>query len=464
MGAPGRSRAGTAGVFVRNAILVGFLTVLLMELALRALGFSRALFYQPDSLVGWSGRPGAQGVNLDEGSAEVRISSAGVRDREHSIVKPADVWRVAVLGDSYTDALQVAEDKRFTSVIERLLTECDAGGGRRVEVLNFGVAGFGTAQEYLLLRDRVLRYAPDVVVLAFLPGNDITDNVRALDPSLASRPYVTLNASGQIAWDRSFEGSRSFRIKSSSIYRALLSASDFSRVVQAAFFVRDRWRYKRFVAADREEMQGQLAKASEPGLSAGVYAPPRTPEWRQAWSIAERLIEEMSRLTAQSATRFVLVTLSSAIQVDPDLKRSSAVAERYGVADLFYADDRLHAFAIQRGIEVLSLARPLAEYARRNSVLLHGFPGKTQMLGMNMNALGSGHWNERGHQAAGEMIARYFCQRSGAPVRGRADQQMTSLRRTTSHASRARHTIVGAGCFASKCLDVQPQTGAMLPQ
>ena len=416
MGASGRSRVGTAWVFVRNAILIGLLAVLLMELALRALGFSRAVFYEPDSLLGWSGRPGAQGVNLDEGSAEVRISSAGVRDREHSIVKAADVWRVAVLGDSYTDALQVAEDKRFTSVLERLLAECDAGGGRRVEVLNFGLSGFGTAQEYLLLRDRVLRYAPDVVVLAFLPGNDITDNVRALDPSLASRPYVTLNGSGQIAWDRSFEGTRSFRVKSSIIYRALLSASDFSRVVQAAFFVRDMWRYKRFVAADRKEKQGQPAKADEPGLSAGVYAPPRTQEWQQAWNIAERLIEEMSSLTAQSATRFLLVTLSSGIQVDPDLKRSSEVAERLGVADLFYADDRLHAFAAQRGIEVLSLARPLAEYARRNNVFLHGFPGKTRTLGMNMNVVGSGHWNERGHQAAGEMIARYFCQRSGAPI------------------------------------------------
>ncbi len=414
MGASGRSRAGTVWVFVRNAILIGFITVLLMELALRALGFSRAVFHEPDSLVGWSLRPGAQGVNFFEGSEpEVRISSAGVRDREHSIVKPGDVWRVAVLGDSYTDALQVAEDKRFTSVIERLLAECDAGGGRRVEVLNFGVSGFGTAQEFLLLQDRVLRYAPDVVVLAFLPGNDITDNVRALDLSVGSRPYVTLNGSGQIAWDRSFEGTRSFRIRSSTLYRALLSASDFSRVVQAAFFVRDLWRYKRFVAADREEKQEQLATAGEPGLSAGAYAPPRTREWQQAWNIAERLIEEMSSLTAQTATRFLLVTLSSGFQVDPDLKRSSEMPKRHGLADPFYADDRLHAFATQRGIEVLSLARPLAEYARRNNVFLHGFPGKTRTLGMNMNVLGSGHWNERGHQAAGEMIARYLCRPRG---------------------------------------------------
>ena len=418
MGTPGRSRTGTAWVFVRDTMLIGFLTVLLMELGLRALGFSRAVFYEPDSLVGWSGRPGAQGVYLDEGSAEVRISSAGVRDREHSVVKGAGVWRVAVLGDSYTEALQVAEDKRFTSVIERLLAECDAGGGRRVEVLNFGISGFGTAQEYLLLRDRVLRYAPDVVVLAFLPGNDIADNVRFLDPSLASRPYVTLNASGQIAWDRSFESARSFRIRSSAIYRALLSASDFSRVVQAAFFARDTWRNKQSVAAEGElRQQGQPANAHEPGLSAGIYGPPRTPEWQQAWNIAERLIEEMRSLTAQSSTRFLLVTLSSGVQVDPDMKRSSEAAERYGVADLFYADDRLHAFATQRGIEVLSLARPLAEYARRNNVFLHGFLGEPRTLGMNMNVLGSGHWNERGHQAAGEMIARYLCPHPPVPGR-----------------------------------------------
>ncbi len=434
MGASGRSRAGTAWVFVRNAILIGFLTVLLMELALRTLGFSRAVFYEPDSLVGWSGRPGAQGVNLDEGSAEVRISSAGVRDREHSVVKPADVWRLAVLGDSYTDALQVAEDKRFTSVTERLLAGCDAGGGRRVEVLNFGVSGFGTAQEFLLLKNRVLRYAPDVVVLAFLPGNDITDNVRALDPSMAARPYVTLNDGGQVVWDHSFKDTRSFRFKSSLIYRTALSVSDFSGVVQAVFFVRDMWRDKHLLEAGRREKKGQIEETGEQGLSDGGYAPPRTPEWLRAWKIAERLIEEMSRLTAQSKARFVLVTLSGGIQVHPDAKHSAEAAARYGVADLFYADDRLHAFAVQRKIEVLSLARPLAEYAQRKKVFLHGFLHATRRLSLNMNVLGSGHWNEDGHRVAGELIARYLCR--GRPIADKSDAIADAYRE--SHADPAR--------------------------
>ena len=411
MSASGEGPINRALAFARNAVLICLITAFLMELALRAVGFSRPVFYEPDLLVGWSGRPGAEGVYLDEGSAEVRISSAGVRDRERIVVKPGDVWRVAVLGDSYTEALQVAEDRRFTSVMERLLAGCEAGGGRRVEVLNFGVSGFGTAQEYLLLKNRVLRYAPDVVVLAFLPGNDITDNVRALDPSMAARPYVTLNDGEQIVWDRSFKDTRSFRFKSSLIYRTALSVSDFSRFVQAAFFVRDAWRDKRLLEAGRREKKVRIGETVEQGLSDGGYAPPHTPEWLQAWKVAERLIEEMSSLTAQGKARFLLVTLSGGIQVHPDAKRSAEAAAKYGVADLFYADDRLHAFAVQRKIEVLSLARPLAEYAQRKKTFLHGFPGTTRRLGMNMNVLGSGHWNEEGHRAAGELIAGYLCRK-----------------------------------------------------
>src|SRR5688572_30382082 len=215
--------------FARNALVIICITLLLAEVALRALGLSRVVLYEPHAVTGWLGRPGAEGVYDDEGYAKIRISSAGVRDQERAIRKPAEVWRVAVLGDSYTDALQVAEDARFTAVMERLLTRCDAGRGRRVEVLNFGVSGYGTVQEYLLLKHHVLPYTPDLVVLAFLPGNDVVDNVRALDAS-SSRPYAALDERGELIWDNSFARSPSFRFKSGDFYRALLRVSDYSRV------------------------------------------------------------------------------------------------------------------------------------------------------------------------------------------------------------------------------------------
>jgi hypothetical protein len=102
---------------MKNTVLIALISALLMELTLRAIGFSYVQFYGPDPLMGWSGRPGAGGVYREEGIAEIRISSAGVRDRERAVAKPAGVWRVAVLGDS-----------------------------------NCGISGFGTAQQYVLLK------------------------------------------------------------------------------------------------------------------------------------------------------------------------------------------------------------------------------------------------------------------------------------------------------------------------
>ena len=57
---------------------------------------------------------------------------------------------------------------------------------KRVEVLNFGCDGYGTAQEFILLRDRVWRYAPDVVVLAVFTGNDIRNNSLVLEGDVPS--------------------------------------------------------------------------------------------------------------------------------------------------------------------------------------------------------------------------------------------------------------------------------------
>ena len=69
----------------------------------------------------------------------------------------------------------------FWSVMERELGQCALFAGRRVEVINFGVSGYGTVQELMTLRHYVWDYDPDVVVLAFTTGNDVRNNLRALE-------------------------------------------------------------------------------------------------------------------------------------------------------------------------------------------------------------------------------------------------------------------------------------------
>jgi hypothetical protein len=67
-----------------------------------------------------------------------------------------------------------------------------------------------------------------------------------------------------------------------------------------------------------------------------------------------------------------------------------------GITDLLYPDFRIRELGRRTGFPVLNLAPAFQTYAEEHGVFLHGF-ANTQP--------GAGHWNETGHQLAGELIA-----------------------------------------------------------
>lgn len=104
--------------------------------------------------------PGSQGIAY---GTEVTINSHGMRDREYSLEKPPDKYRVAVFGDSETFGIFLEIDEVYTEVLESRLAEA----GHRIEVLNFGVGGYDTVQEVALLESRGVAFDPDLVVLGY---------------------------------------------------------------------------------------------------------------------------------------------------------------------------------------------------------------------------------------------------------------------------------------------------------
>ena len=176
-----KSRTRRAKIILLLSSLL--LSLAIIEIALRITGYSYPEFYVADAQRGYALRPGLRGWYRKEGEAFVQINSDGLRDREHSKRKPANTIRIAVLGDSYTEAFQVNFENSFCALLERKLHECPALSGHEVEVINFGVSGYGTAQELITLRNQVWQYSPDIVLLAFTTNNDISDNVRGLIPS-----------------------------------------------------------------------------------------------------------------------------------------------------------------------------------------------------------------------------------------------------------------------------------------
>lgn len=88
----------------------------------------------------------------------------GYRDRDHTPAKPPGTYRIAVLGDSIAAGYRIPRtEDTFPALLERRLR----AARRPVEVLNFGVTGYNTAQEVETLRARGLAFAPDLVLVAY---------------------------------------------------------------------------------------------------------------------------------------------------------------------------------------------------------------------------------------------------------------------------------------------------------
>jgi hypothetical protein len=331
-----------------------------------------------------------EGWSRKEGNAYVRINSAGLRDREHSMKKPDGVYRIAVLGDSYAEALQIDLRDTFWSLLERKLAECAFQPGKRVEVINYGVSGYGTAQEYLQLESTVIGYGPDLVLLLFNHGNDVVNNSILLEKD-RERPFFRMDPQGRLTLDKSWAETAEFRKRSSALYDVVRFLSDRFRVVQLVQSAKHALESRRLV-----ERPGVIHAGNDPS----VMAPPRDRVWEDAWAVTDLILAKAIEYSSRNNIQFVLVLGNLNFQVDPDRDARVKMQEKLGVDDLFYVERRVEAFAKTRGTRLIPLAYEMQRLTDLERVYFHGFQN---------TAMGVGHWNENGHRAAAQIIASDLC-------------------------------------------------------
>ncbi len=387
--------------------------LIVAELGLRIFMPAAPHFYRTDYYEGWVHQPGASGIYSAEGQSEVRINSDGQRDVTHPKTKPPGTFRIAVLGDSFTEAIQVPQSKDFSSVMERALGPCALPGRAKPEVINFGVTGYGTLQELIQLRRQVWQYSPDIVVLAFYPGNDVEDNFKKLNPTAWPRPYAYLS-NGQIKIDNSFRqflepldhDPDDYGLRYAFLYHLRLY-----RIVQ--WLVTIWW---------NDVLGGPIFHMTHAhkNVEADPLLPPRTPEWRGAWEVTEKLLDEMNREVQAHGARLLVVVLSDSYQVYPDPAIRQDFLRTLGVTDPFYPNHRIEAVGRRDGFEVLDLGEPFQRYADERRVFLHGFRNFW---------MGFGHWNAAGHALAGRMIAERVCEMSRRPGFTASERQAQASRR-----------------------------------
>ena len=148
-------------------------------------GVERNFFCRFDSELGWRPLPDISGLHQRKGfSVFVHQNQFGLRGpNTMSRKKTSPSSRMLVLGDSNVWGFGVDQDRIFSAAnVHR----------SEKELINFGVSGYGTDQEYLFYRKEGALFDVDEVMLAFTPHNDVENNL-AHEQYDKLKPYFNLS-------------------------------------------------------------------------------------------------------------------------------------------------------------------------------------------------------------------------------------------------------------------------------
>lgn len=352
-----------------------------------------------DPFMGWRAQPNQiLHGRTEHGEAKtVRTNTLGFFDTDHR-PSPSHARRIAFLGDSFTGGAHVDFDATFVSVFQK-------ASPVGTEALNFGHSGFGTVNEYLCWRHYVVPFHPQIVLLAFFLGNDVTNNLPDYPVESFRSPKFELDEQGhlrEVPFEASaVDGDR--RKHRSWFYRTFLQPSVLYQ--QYKLFERD-VRYRLGIRKNPKggsEDETPFWKRSGSPVDWQCYLPQPDPRVEEAWEITEKLILRLRDEVQTTGARFYLMLIPGMESFQPEEFRKSL--ERYpGIEayqfDLEYPRNRMRKFLIASKIPFLDMEE---EFRKLPS---------DQQAGLYFRF--DRHFSTLGHRITGESLARFLVEQEEA--------------------------------------------------
>jgi len=304
----------------------------------------------------------------------VTFNALGLRGPEVAGEKTPGVPRVLFLGDSLVEGMQVGDDEVLTAVMERLA----ARAGHRIEVINAGVAGYGTGEEMLLWRALGKELRPDIVLLGVHP-NDVRNNVDRHtvvdEPGEPIRVRKPKKAPAGPAYE-----ARKFLASRSHLY--ILARRGVRRILGDPEENRRR--------PDPNQEAYRDTGADRPLEAEEGFSTRRIPAVARGWTMTLAVISELKRSVEGAGARFEVVLFPTRYQVDDALW--SAHCEKAGLDpakfDLRKPQKIFSDWTKRFDVDVLDL---LGDFRARNS-------------GNSFYHAIEAHMNPAGHALAGQLI------------------------------------------------------------
>jgi len=341
--------------------------------------------YHPTNYDGW--------IKRDEYVVHVSTNAEWQRGPAVPTDKPPGTFRILVLGDSFVEAVQVAERERFLARLGEMLNT--DSGPIRYEIVDGGCGGWGTVQEYLYLQDQGRRYQPDLVLLAFFVGNDVANNSPALELDgnldIALKPYVERQRGGDLTLVEPHPPALStaerlgfFLRERSALYNVVESG------VLQKWSLDDLWANWRDVDAQTELLDRE----------ADVYRTRLDDRWREAWSLTDSLLGRVDAESRAQGARFGMILIPSRTQILPDAWKKLTDHEPASGKAAGPALDPRQPNAMLGGI-ASRLSAPMLD-------LTDSFKQAAGLGGGPLYYARDQHWTAAGHDLAAHQIAEWL--------------------------------------------------------
>ncbi len=332
--------------------------------------------WQFDADLGWAHVPEGGGrLVTPEFDVEMRINKDGLRAGEYARKKPQGVRRVLVFGDSFAEGWGVESEEVVSEQLERCLRSSAVDS---VEVINFGVAGYGTDQALLLYEKLGVVYEPDVVVLLFY-GNDLWNNAarRGIGAERGYKPFFRPQPNGRLTlggvpvqktryWDEARYGDAPFGERLSRYFN-------------------EHWHlYVLLYKALRPEVE----TAQQSQYYDGLYGSDEEGKWQPVWQLTGMLLDQFAAAVHRRRGEFLLVYVPAIVQVEEgDWQKKRVLHGLVDEYDLQKPNAQLAAFAQRYGFAYLDLYSLFKERSQEQVLYWR-----------------DSHWNAAGHELAAQAL------------------------------------------------------------
>jgi lysophospholipase L1-like esterase len=348
----------------------------------------RGKFARYDPLLGWIGKEDVEDdFKWVDTESHVSQNRYGFRGLGYDF-KKGEKKRLLVLGDSFVWGFGVDNEELFTHLME-------SGSPDTLEVINLGVSGYTTDQEYLLWRKLGSKWTPEDVVLFILPTNDLKE---LLDSSAHGykKPNFVFDQAGNLqlkntpvpqrwVWEDKeieSEAGRAGRLNS------MLSRSTLANLVVGILIRNEN---------AREYLESKKiipGRTNDGGKNSLVYASEPTGDVKKGWRLLFKLLGHLDDSVSKNGGRLRVVVVPSSQQVYPKLWESYVKLSSIPKGVKLDPDATFNVVGkacAEMGIEVIDIVSDLREAGKENPYLY--FP---------LNR----HWTSDGHEVVAETLSR----------------------------------------------------------